>query len=281
MLQAGPARPVRPCWRAPQAPDYRRFDDRLEHFERAGAHRLAAEADAVRRATAELPETRSEPPTLRCGQSARRVDGAERQPNAFDQDTVTCCRRWPTRSLSTGERALAAESQVATEAMRRAAGESSVKVGARSCARNLCGRPQRRRRVDVVLNAQVQGDWPNEAQRALQEGGSSTPRAHAIKRARHSGQGAWQRHRRDRHLQTIRGSTWTPEEIALAETLADQLGTALESARLYRTRSAAPSASNWSAKSRPHARVVDMEAVLKTAVQEIGERLGLHDIASS
>ena len=135
--------------------------------------------------------------------------------------------------------------------------------------------------VDVVLNAQAQGDWPNEAQRALQEGrivqandaSGQAPLAIPVK-VRGNVIGV---------IDTFKpsaGSTWTPEEIALAETLADQLGTALESARLYQDTQRRAIREQLVGEITTRMREsLDMEAVLKTAVQEIGERLGLHDIA--
>ncbi len=73
---------------------------------------------------------------------------------------------------------------------------------------------------------------------------------------------------------------WTQEEIALVEALTDQLGVALDSARLYQDtqRRAARERLIGEVAAHMHERL-DVEAVLKTAAQEIGERLGLNDIA--
>jgi GAF domain-containing protein len=73
---------------------------------------------------------------------------------------------------------------------------------------------------------------------------------------------------------------WTQEEIALVEALTDQLGVALDSARLYQDTQlrAARERLIGEVAAHMHERL-DVEAVLKTAAQEIGKRLGLNDIA--
>jgi len=73
---------------------------------------------------------------------------------------------------------------------------------------------------------------------------------------------------------------WTQEEIALVETLTDQLGVALDSARLYQDTQRRAARERLVGEVAAHMRErLDVEAVLKTAAQEIGEKLGLHDIA--
>jgi len=73
---------------------------------------------------------------------------------------------------------------------------------------------------------------------------------------------------------------WTPEEVALIETLSEQMGMALESARLYQDsqRRAVREQLTGSIAARMR-ESLDVEAVVKTAAREIGEKLGLHDIA--
>ncbi len=73
---------------------------------------------------------------------------------------------------------------------------------------------------------------------------------------------------------------WTPEEVALMETLSEQMGMALESARLYQDsqRRAVREQLTGSIAARMR-ESLNVEAVVKTAAQEIGEKLGLHDIA--
>ena len=64
------------------------------------------------------------------------------------------------------------------------------------------------------------------------------------------------------------------------QTLTEQLGAALESARLYQDtqRRAARERLTGAIATRMR-ESLDMETVLQTAAREIGEKLGLHDIA--
>jgi GAF domain-containing protein len=72
---------------------------------------------------------------------------------------------------------------------------------------------------------------------------------------------------------------WTPEEMAMLETMTDQLGVALESARLYQDaqRRAARErlVSDVTARMRE---TLDVDTVLQTAVREMRQVLGLHDV---
>jgi GAF domain-containing protein len=72
---------------------------------------------------------------------------------------------------------------------------------------------------------------------------------------------------------------WTPEETVLMETLAEQLGLALESARLYQD--SLRRAEHERLTSQVTARMretLDIEMVLKTAVQEVRQALGLPEV---
>ena len=69
---------------------------------------------------------------------------------------------------------------------------------------------------------------------------------------------------------------WTTEDVTLLETLVEQLGVALDSARLYQDsqRRATIERLTGEVTARVH-ETLDMETVLRTAVQEIGQALGL------
>jgi len=72
---------------------------------------------------------------------------------------------------------------------------------------------------------------------------------------------------------------WTAEQVALLETLADQLGVALESARLYQD--AQRRAAREQLVGEVAARIretLDMEMVLQTAAQEVRRALGLPEV---
>ncbi len=72
---------------------------------------------------------------------------------------------------------------------------------------------------------------------------------------------------------------WTGEEIALVETLAEQMGMALESARLYQdTRRRAAQEQLVGEITARMRESLDMDAVLKTALNEMYRALGLDEI---
>jgi GAF domain-containing protein len=72
---------------------------------------------------------------------------------------------------------------------------------------------------------------------------------------------------------------WTAEEVALMETLAEQLGLALESARLYQDTQRRAFRERLTGEIAARMREkLDMDTVLQTAVREIGERLGIAEV---
>jgi GAF domain-containing protein len=69
---------------------------------------------------------------------------------------------------------------------------------------------------------------------------------------------------------------WTEEEVALMETLTDQLGMALESARLYEDTQRRAAREELTSQVTARMReTLDMDTVLQTALREIGERLDI------
>jgi len=72
---------------------------------------------------------------------------------------------------------------------------------------------------------------------------------------------------------------WTAEEITLLETLADQLGIALESARLYRDAQRRAARERLIGEVTDRVReTLDIETMLKTGVQEVHQALGLPEV---
>jgi len=72
---------------------------------------------------------------------------------------------------------------------------------------------------------------------------------------------------------------WTPEETTLMETLAEQLGLALESARLYQNSQRRAEHERLTSQVTTRMReTLDIEMVLKTAVQEIRQALALPEV---
>ncbi|MGD8790982.1 MAG: GAF domain-containing protein [Anaerolineae bacterium] len=75
------------------------------------------------------------------------------------------------------------------------------------------------------------------------------------------------------------GEPWTDEEVTLLQNMADQLGQALESARLYQDTQRRAAREQLIGEVTARMReTLDIDAVLRTAVREIGESLALHDI---
>jgi hypothetical protein len=72
---------------------------------------------------------------------------------------------------------------------------------------------------------------------------------------------------------------WQDDEVALMESLADQLGTALEGARLYQEtqRRAARDRMLGDVAARMR-ETLDMDTVLQTAIREIGEALDIAEV---
>lgn len=247
---------------------------------------LQAETDAVRRATAELPDTRSEAalPLRSRDQVIGALTVQSAQPNAFDADTVTVLQTMADQVAIALENArLLTESQEAVEGMRRVTGELS-REGWQQILRTQAV-PGFRSAASGVT--QVQGDWPAEAQLALQE--------KQIVRA-DGGVDAGRNARGQATLAIpikVRGNVigvidtarpagsgqWAAEEIALAETLADQLGTALESARLYQDTQRRAAREQLVGQVTTRMREsLDVERILQTAVRELGQAVGASQV---
>lgn len=74
-------------------------------------------------------------------------------------------------------------------------------------------------------------------------------------------------------------SDWTPEQVGLLETLADQLSVALDSARLHQDTQHREIRERIVGEVTTRIReTLDMDTILQTAAREIGESLGLHDV---
>lgn len=72
---------------------------------------------------------------------------------------------------------------------------------------------------------------------------------------------------------------WTPEQVGLLETLADQLSVALDGARLHQDTQRRAAREQVIAEATARMReTLDVDAILQTAAREIGESLGLHDV---
>ncbi len=240
---------------------------------------LEAGEDAVRLATAELPETRSEAaiPVRSRGQVLGALTVQDGQPNAFDDEAISALQTMADQiGVALDNARLFAESQNALDATRRAYGEIShaawvdllssqrsfrfrysnseihpIEPGAESPAREqvaLTGRS-----TQTTINGKATLILPIKVRR-LTIGTLKLPKPAS-------------------------NQAWTKQEITMLETLAAQLGVALESARLFEEshRRAAQERHLGEATSRMR-ETLDIEAVLKTAAQEIQQVLGLQDV---
>jgi GAF domain-containing protein/HAMP domain-containing protein len=225
---------------------------------------LQAEADAVRVVTPELPETRSEAalPLRSRGRvlGALTVQSAETE--AFDSDAVAVLQTMADQVAAALDNArLFEESQSALEASRAAYGQLTREAWQEL----LRAQPDIGFRRDKEGLAPVGKAAPSLAGEAPRPARVATPI-------------------------TVRGQTigvidaqkpeaagdWTAEEVQVMETLADQLGVALEGARLFRD------AQRHAAHEEAVRHVTDemrrgleVESILQTTVAELGRVLGV------
>ena len=243
---------------------------------------LEAGADAVRLATKELPDTRSEAalPLRSRGRVLGALTVQSSQPGAFDPDAIVVLQTMADQvAVALDNARLFAESQSALEAMRRASGELSQ----RAWAELLYARPDLREAYRSAAGGVTEAAdfWSPEMEQAIRKGqtiraegtgdGTRLPLAVPIKVRGHV-LGV---------LDTFKsGQDWTPEEIATLEMLADQLGVALESARLYQdTQRLAAREQTLNRMTAQFARSLDIDTILQTVVRELGQTLPAGEIS--
>jgi GAF domain-containing protein/HAMP domain-containing protein len=233
--------------------------------------------DAVRLATAELPDTRSEAALpLR---SRGRVIGAltiqSDKPAAFDEAAIATLQIMADYvAVALDNARLFAESQVSLEAARRA----HSKLGREAWTELLHAQPRLGYRCDERGITSAGDVWRPEMERALQTGQTiqgneaeaeaKLPLAVPIK-VRGDVIGVLDTYK------PAEAGKWTSEEVALLEALADQLGLALESGRLYED------AQRRAIRERLTREITDkmrrasgVEGIVQTAVDELFSVLG-------
>jgi GAF domain-containing protein/HAMP domain-containing protein len=239
-----------------------------------GNWRVAEEAaaDAVRLATPELPETRSEAalPLRSRGRTLGALTVQHTQPGAFDPDTMAVLQTMADQvAVALDNAALFAESEEALGVLRRAYGEVS-----RQSWRELA---QARPDWGYRWRGSAQGDGRRAGGELVpvEAGVEGTPgdddRSLAIPlKVRDEVIGVLGFRKRTGE------ANWTQEEIGLLETMTGQLEVALESARLYQDtqRRAAEEQLLGEVTARMR-ETLDVDTVLQTAIQEIGAALGL------
>jgi len=250
---------------------------------RGGAHiALDVGADAVFFDNPDLPETRSEMalPLQARGERMGVLDVQSTEPAAFSQEDVAVLQTLADQvAVAISNAQLVQQAQASAEAERRAYGELSASAWRRMARL----RPGLGRRYDPqgILPA-ADGQRPAALGRAVAEAkpvvaameGSATPASVAIPvKVRDQVIGVLDAHK------PAGSGEWTEEETGLLEVLADQLGLALDSARLYEE--AGRRASRERLIGEVAARVretLDVEAVVKTAADEIYKALELDEV---
>jgi GAF domain-containing protein len=245
----------------------------------SGRPRIALDvgADAVYFDNPDLPETRSEMalPLRARGEIIGALDVQSAEPEAFSDEDVAVLQTLADQvAMAISNARLFQQAQESLEAERRAYGELS-----RETWRELLrAQPALGFRRDRHGFSPAGDLWRPQMKAALQTGeitpGDGDGRTLAIPiKVRGQVIGVI-----DAHKPSEAGE-WTAEEVALMETLTDQLGVALESARLYQDTQRRAARERLTGEVTARMReTLDMETVLKTAVQEVQEALGLPEV---
>ncbi len=251
-----------------------------------GEARIALDVgeDAVRVATTELPETRSEAalPLRSRGRVLGALTVQSAQPAAFDQDSLVVLQTMADQvAVALDNAQLFAASQQALEAAGRAYGE----VSRRGWAEMVRARPDLAFRSDERGVTSAADVWRPEMEWAMERGqpvrgqdpsripaeeSEKVPLAVPIK-VRGDVVGVLDTYRPE--------GVWSDQEVALLEAIADQLGTALEGARLYDStqRRAAQERLIGEVTARMR-ETLDVEAVVRTAADEIYKAMELEQV---
>jgi len=244
-----------------------------------GTYRLAADVsqDGVYLAVAELPYTRSElvlPLRVR-NEIVGVLDVQSTETGAFSiQDVYTFQALADQVAVAINNSRLLAQVQEAVEFERRAYSETT-----RQAWQTLL---QTGRSVGFYSNAQatmpISDLWRPEMKMALQTGNTvqdtQDVKSLAVPvKVRGEVIGVID------FAKAAASDAWTGEEVALVESLTEQLGVALDSARLYQDTQSRAAQERLVSEITSHMREsLDMETVLKTAAQEMRQVLGVSEL---
>ena len=234
-----------------------------------------ASADAMTFSSPNLPDTRSEMamPLVVRDKVIGVLDVQSTQEAAFKRDDVTILQTMVDQvAVAIDNARLLAETQAALEATRRAYG----KLSQQAWTEFLSLRRERGYLYTRKTMTPTKGDWHAEMLQAFQSGqkvhetGASGPTLAVPLKVRGQVIGAL------RFCKGAKDSDWLPDEISQLETLTEQLGVALDSARLYQDIQHRAARERLAAQVTAHMRqTLRPDAVLQTAVREISEALGL------
>ncbi|MBN1657767.1 MAG: GAF domain-containing protein [Anaerolineae bacterium] len=241
----------------------------------------------------DLPETRSEAalPLLARGELIGVLDVQSTEPNAFDDEDLIALQAMANQlAVALSNARLYWEAQQALEAERGAYGELSRQawqellrvqpelaiVRSQEGILPISTPPDQEVREALKTGHSVVGARPAAQRTALRqdsgEGGQSPGLAVPI-RVRGQVIGAIDAHK------PAGSGAWTPEQIVLLETLCEQLGDALDDARMYRdAQRRAAREQTLSAVTGRVRESLDVNVVLQRAVQEMRQALGVAEV---
>jgi len=249
-----------------------------------GEPRIALDvgADAVFFDNPDLADTRSEAalPLRARGRIIGALDVQSDQPQAFEQEDIVALQTLADQvALAISNAQLFQQAQESLEAERRAYGQLSSEAWEEMLRVNPNLGYLYSQGVLVPLENRPAG--PSSAPGQVENGNgdalpSQTQELPELKlrvQARGNVIGTISAHKPGQ------AGTWTPEEIALLETLAEQLGTALESARLYQDTQRRATRERLVGEVTSRMREsLDVERVLQAAVREFGKTLGADEV---
>ena len=243
----------------------------------SGETRVALDvgADAAFFDNPDLPDTRSEMalPLVVRGKIIGVLDVQSTQEAAFSRDDVAVLQTMADQvAVAIDNARLLSEAQAALEAARRAYGE----LGQQAWTELLSSRKEWGYRYTRKSVTPTKGDWHTEMLQAIQSGASvhetdtGEPTLAVPLKVRDQVVGAL------RFRKGAEGGEWLPDEISQLQTLTEQLGVALDSARLYQdTQRRAAREQLTAAVTARMRETLDIDTVLQTAVREISAALGL------
>ena len=241
----------------------------IQHAEARVA--LDADKDEVRLVAEELPDTRSEAalPLRSRGRVLGALSVQSKELAAFDQAAVAVLQTMADQvAVALDNARLFAESQSVLQATQEAYGQ----VTTQAWQELLRAQPDMGFRRDRQGLAPVGDTWHPEMAEVMRAGTTQSEQTGVATPIKVRGQviGVI-----DAHKPEAAGE-WTAEEVQVIETLAEQLGVALEGARLFRE--ARRHAAHEEAVRRvteEMRRGLDMESILQTTVAELGRVLGV------
>ncbi|MBN1146551.1 MAG: GAF domain-containing protein [Anaerolineales bacterium] len=253
---------------------------------------LEAGADAVRLATPELPETRAEAaiPLFSRGKILGALSVQSTRPNAFGDTEITAFQAMADQvAIAINNANLFAESRTALEETQRAYGEISRRAwqeflhqgadlsyrydngtilsiaSSESKALAMTQAPQMRR---ALMNGEP---WQTMTEQDSAQGKKFTLFLPIMVRDQLIGVIDVSRQDTER--------PWSDQEISLLRTIIDQLGVALDSARLYRDTQRLAYREQLTSEVTTRIReTLDIETVLRTAVQEVQKIIGAPEV---